>query len=248
MSKVAEYRKILHQKKDWKPFLLKESGLPGPRGNLELAEAVALEADLGRVHELLSIPAEEAPENTPQVFLVFCGVTGLGKLIAAGDHSHIVALRGFASDGRWRIREAVAIALQYIGDQDMPFLLREMRGWARGSWYEKRAAAAALAEPRLLQDKGASRAALVILDRITDSMARSQERKTDAFKTLRQSMGYCWSVAVAADPKQGKPRFESWLPKRDPDIRWMLRENLGKSRLVRMDRRWVERCLAHLVE
>ena len=59
----------------------------------------------------------------------------------------------------------------------------------------------------------------------------------DAFKTLRQGLGYCWSVAVAALPEAGKPLMEKWLASADPDIRWIMRENLKKNRLVRMDRR-----------
>ncbi len=44
MAKIDEYRTQLRGLKDWKPFLLKASGLPGPRGNLELAHAFCLEA------------------------------------------------------------------------------------------------------------------------------------------------------------------------------------------------------------
>ena len=43
MSKIDQYRAVLRTLVDWEPFLRAESGLPGPRGNLELAAAVALE-------------------------------------------------------------------------------------------------------------------------------------------------------------------------------------------------------------
>ena len=58
MSKVEEYRQRLAQLKDWTPFLLKESGLPGPRGNLELAQAVARRATPQQIRAFLSIPAK----------------------------------------------------------------------------------------------------------------------------------------------------------------------------------------------
>jgi len=45
MSKVEEYREALRELGDWDPFLLRESGLPGPRGNIELGRAVAEEGD-----------------------------------------------------------------------------------------------------------------------------------------------------------------------------------------------------------
>jgi hypothetical protein len=63
---------------------------------------------------------------------------------------------------------------------------------------------------------------------------------------LRKGLAYCWSVTVVACPDVGKPAFAKWLPSPDPDIRWILRENLGKARLVRMDRAWVAQCLAAL--
>ncbi len=38
MAKADQYREILRTLDEWDAFLLKESGLPGPRGNLELAQ------------------------------------------------------------------------------------------------------------------------------------------------------------------------------------------------------------------
>jgi hypothetical protein len=248
MSKVDEYRRQLRQLNNWTPFLLKESGLPGPRGNLELAQAFCLEASPKQILELAGIGPDEAPENTPRAFLAFCGVMGLGKLIAHGDARPLARLRGCASDPRWRIREAVAMALQLIGDADVQLLIKEVRPWARGNWYEKRAAAAGLCEPRLLKSATATGATLRLLDGITASMLRAQDRSDEAFRTLRQGMAYCWSVAVAASPVQGRPFFEKWLTTDDPDILWVLRQNLSKSRLTRTDAKWVKACQARLAK
>jgi hypothetical protein len=41
MSRADEYRRELARLADWEPYLQEHSGLPGPRGNLELAQAVA---------------------------------------------------------------------------------------------------------------------------------------------------------------------------------------------------------------
>src|SRR5512133_1916910 len=158
MSKIDTYRETLKSLTDWNPYLLKESGLPGPRGNLELAHTVAQIGCREQFEAFLSIPLEQAPTNNPYEFVVFCGVLGLGKLAAEGDHTQIARLRAYASDPRWRIREGVATALQLVGDKDMPLVLREMAVWSDGNWLEKRAAAAALAEPRLLKDAAAARA------------------------------------------------------------------------------------------
>ena len=46
-------------------------------------------------------------------------------------------------------------------------------------------------------------------------------------------------MAVAALPDVGKPLMEKWLGSDDPDIRWIMRENLKKNRLAKMDAAWV---------
>src|ERR1044071_581982 len=130
MSKINDYRETLKQSEDWIPFLKRESGLPGPRGNLELAHAVAQEGSKKQFKQFLSFQAQE---NTPEVFLVFCGVLGLGKL-AANEPTLFEQLRKYASDPRWRIREAVATGLQLVGDQNMELLLGEMQKWTKGNW------------------------------------------------------------------------------------------------------------------
>jgi hypothetical protein len=243
MSRTEEYRRTLKTLADWKPFLLKASGLPGPLGNLELAQVVAEDATPEQVEAFLSIPPELAPENTAAVFLVFCGVTALGKRVARGESWQFARLRQYASDPRWRVREAVAIALQYAGEEDMRGLLKELRTWRKGSWLEKRAAAAALAEPRLLIDPGIAKQVLEVFDAITADIEVSANRRDEAFRVLRQSMGYCWSVAVAALPAHGKALMEKWLRSKDADVSWIMKENLRKKRLVGMDASWVKACI-----
>ena len=131
------------------------------------------------------------------------------------------------------------MALQRWGDADMSGLLAEMVDWGRGTPSEQRAAAAALCEPRLLRQPEHAAAVLRILDEITASIVQLADRKSDAFKTLRQGLAYCWSVAVVALPDVGKPLMEKWLATSDPDIRWIMGENLKKNRLLRMDAAWV---------
>ena len=239
MTKVNDYREALKGLDDWVPFLCRESGLPGPRGNLELAYAVVQEGNKVQFERLLSFEAEE---NTPEVFLVFCGIVGLGKL-AANEPELFNRLCPYASDQRWRIREAVATGLQLTGDQTMDLLLKEMQEWSQGNWYEKRAAAAALAEPRLLKQPKQVKQVLRILDEITASMEGGPTVNDESFKVLRQAMGYCWSVVVAALPEAGKPIMEKWLSSADKDIHWIMKENLKKNRLVKMDPNWVRECI-----
>ncbi len=240
MSRISEYRAELRGLTDWDPYLLAHSGLPGPRGNLELAHAVAQEGTEEQFRRWAALTPEAAPENTPQAFLAFCGVLGLGAILArrqgtsAAETSPLQALRTLASDPRWRIREAVATGLQLWGDADMPGLLAEMAEWAGGGYYEQRAAAAALCEPRLLAAPETAASVLEILDRMTEGIAAAPaaDRKSEPFRTLRQALGYCWSVAVAADPAGGLPLMERWVIHPDLDVRWIMRENLKKKRLA----------------
>ena len=238
MAKADSYRQALSGLADWDAYLEKESGLPGPRGNLELAGVAADLASQAQIERWLALDSSRAPVNTPSEFLAFCGVLALGRLIVEGQSQWMPVLRARASDPRWRTREAVAMALQRVGKADMNRLLDEMERWCAGTWLEQRAAAAALAEPALLVDPAAIRRALAILDRITAAMQSCADRRDEDFRTLRQGMAYCWSVVVAALPGEGKAAMEKWLVCTDPDIRWMMRENLKKNRLVKMDAEW----------
>lgn len=246
MTQIDTYRQTLRTLTDWEPYLLAASGLPGPRGNLELAQAVADEGDEPLFWHFLTFDAATAPTNTPQEFLAFCGVVGLGRLLAGGRTDLLPTLRTHANDPRWRTREGVAMALQRWGQVDMDALLAEMTTWSQGTPLEQRAAAAALCEPALLHNPKHATQTLYILDTITASLTQSHDRRSEAFQALRKGLAYCWSVAVAANPTEGKPLFERWLASTDHDVRWIMRQNLAKQRLVRIDPGWVSACQAQL--
>ena len=241
MTKADEYRETLRGLEAWEPFLLARSGLPGPRANLELASAVADEADEDALRRWAAMGPRDAPTGSAEEFLPVCGIVGLGRLAASGDRSLLEELRKLAGDPRWRIREAVAIALQRLGDADFAALHEEMERWSGGTALERRAAAAALCEPRLLREPVRAASVLALLGRVTDELAELGDRRADDFRTLRKALGYAWSVAVVALPDVGKPMFERLMGSADPDVQWIARENLRKKRLERMDRTWVER-------
>src|SRR5512139_1245495 len=73
-------------------YLRENSGLPGPRGNLELVEAIADEG-VPAFFDLLIATDEE--------YLVVCGVVGLGRRLADGENGQIEhRLRILATDDR----------------------------------------------------------------------------------------------------------------------------------------------------
>jgi hypothetical protein len=121
-----------------------------------------------------------------------------------------------------------------------------LEAWLSGNWLEQRAVAAALAEPKLLRDPAQIDRALTYLDQITAAIAAADDRRAEDYRVLRQGMGYCWSVIVAAQPTSGKRLMERWLKSNDKDVQWVMRENLKKKRLHAMDAAWVEKWAASL--
>ncbi|MGV1005175.1 MAG: HEAT repeat domain-containing protein [Candidatus Nanopelagicales bacterium] len=209
----------------WPEFLDRHSGLPGPRGNLELAAAIAELADDALGEELV---------NSDDEYRRFCGTLILGR--RAPDPAVVSRLRGLATDERWRVREAVAIALQGLGGADFPALARIVTDWAGDADpLIQRAAVAAICEPRLLSTPPAAAVAVEACQRATVSLSArppTTPRDADA-RVLRKALGYCWSVAIAADPGPGLVAFAS-LDSDYADLAWIIRENRSKKRLARL--------------
>ena len=148
MGRRDEYLSALRETPDRVDFLRSHSGLPGPRGNLELVQAAADAGDEIAFREWIELGSGDDPTDE---FLAVCGVVGLGRLVAEGRADLVDELRMHASDPRWRVREAVAMALQRVGDADTAALFRIVQTWAEDRAYVQRAAIAAVAEPRLLK-------------------------------------------------------------------------------------------------
>jgi hypothetical protein len=184
VGKVDQYRATLRTLDSWDAFLTQESRLPGPRANLELAFAVAWEGTEEQVLHLASLGPDRAPSNTPEEFLAFCGVLGLGYLAARGEGEHWTMLRDRASDPRWRIREAVALGLQAYGRTSIERLLDVMEEWSRGTTLERRAVVATLCEPGLLVDRDHASRILDILQAITASILDEEDRRSEGFRIV----------------------------------------------------------------
>ncbi len=68
---------------------------------------------------------------------------------------------------------------------------------------------------------------------MTASVADARDRGAEGFRALTKTLGYGWSVAVAAAPSAGRPLMETWFNSHDRDVRRIMRENclelLGRS-------------------
>jgi hypothetical protein len=221
-------------------YLTTRSGLPGPRANLELMGAFADVAPAALVRQAADEPDE---------YLRCCGTVGLGRLLLDAEPSATAPAPGSeaagleallharAADGSWRVREAAAMALQRVGDQDTARLRRLVATWvADADPLVRRAAVAGVCEPRLLRDPATARSALDACVRATASIEAlpAAARRDPDVRTLRQALGYCWSVAVAGAPDEGLPLFLALGPSADPDVAWIDRSNRGKARLRRL--------------
>jgi hypothetical protein len=223
MRAVDTYRAELRLVDAWEPWLAERSSLPGPRANLELVAAAGEEADEPTARRLADAEDE---------FLAMCGVVALGR------HGQLEPVRRAASDGRWRVREAAAMALQRLGDDDPVRLAAVALEWAAGTPLEARCAAAGVSEPRLLRTPDAVASALAVLERATGTLAGSHD------PVLAKGLAYAWSVVAAADLDRARPAMERWLVSDDRVVRRVLRGNLRKPRLQRLDPEWTARWLA----
>ncbi len=239
-KKKHAYRERLKELDHWDAFLVQESRRADGSVNMELAGAVADEGDAPLFERLLSFNRETAPEGSPEEFLAFCGVLGLGSMLVDGRRDALPRLRLYAADERALIRDAVPASLHRWGEYDMSALSHEMVKWAEGTLWEQRAAIEALCERRLLGRAHEVDKVLAVLDRVTEALYAVEHRRGDDFKTLRKSLARCWSVAVAAHPAAGKKTMARWLTCNDPDVLWVMKENLKQRSLQEMDGDWVE--------
>jgi len=224
------------------------SGLPGPRANLELVYSFASSAASMHLEDwqwdfLLGLAATsptKAPVNSSKEYLPVCAVVALGALYGTGlprprRRSALAALLSAASDPRWRVREASAMGLQQIGERNPSALRAIVTEWLAGAGpLVLRAIMAGLAHPPILGDEELALFSLDTARTILGGVTRAggDERKSDDFRVLRQGLSYALSVFVAKVPVEGFALMRKLSAVRDPDIARIMRENLKKKRLI----------------
>lgn len=248
MKNADDYRGELRALDNWDSYLLEESRLCKPNEYIKLAQVVADEGDLALFQRYLSHPINEDPIESPPEFFLFCGILGFGRLIAEGNRDTLKNLRQYASDPREQIRRAVIMALHTLGDADIEQLIAEMRDWSQGSLLEKKAAVVTVSVRSRLNDPRHAREVLRILDMVTASITKVDDRQSEDFVALCKVLGYCWSNAVATLPADGKGLMEKWLLDSDQDVQVIMQTNLHKERLARMDNGWVHKWQAFALQ
>lgn len=229
-------------------YLREQSHLPGPRANLGLVGELSdeLASKMSRysrqaqvVLRSLSREALSVESNTPAEFVALCGVVAMGACTAV----HLdwlpdvcVMLSRLASSPSWRVREGVAMAYQRLLAAAPQETLAYLESLAReGGCLQQRACVSAVAEPVLLQTVEMKAAALeiqgIVVRRFHDIPL--SERKREDVRNLRQGLGFTLSVAIAALPDAGFALLRECAAWGDPDITWIIRENLKKKRLAK---------------
>jgi len=242
------------QVQDLLEFLAAHSNLPGPRGNIELARefsravsdlpASGLTQAWQVCRQLAAISAADAPTGDPGEFVAFCGALGIATLGCRDIDRRVESLgylRLLAEDERWRMREAVAMGIQDLVSTWGADLARSLVSWiGECTWLSMRAVAAGLAEPRLLGDREILNLALEHHRTIIQRIRGAPDRGSPQFRALRKGLGYTLSVLTVKAPEEGFRLMEEMLGFRDPDLTWIVKENIGKGRLLRAFPREVE--------
>ncbi|GCE11785.1 hypothetical protein [Tengunoibacter tsumagoiensis] len=230
-------------------YLREHSRLPGPRANLELMNDVShlLAAAIPKypdgVRSLINYFAngerKVVVSNTPGEFVMLCGVVAYGACAAVQPEWRVETfqlLSHYSCSPYWRVRECVATAYQHLVQADLQGTGVELTKLAESEKYlQQRAAVATLSEPRLLFDADSLKLALelhrIVLEKV--HQVPSEDRKNEDFRVLRRGLGYTISVVTAAAPDEGFTLMRQWATWNDPDIVWILRENLKKKRLAK---------------
>ena len=220
---------------------MRESGLPGPRGNLTLMYSFAHEATQEEADACLAYNNPEL-SNSPEEFVVMCGVVAYCVIHRDDIAGTLSFLRPFASHASWRIRESAAMGIQEMADGAPSSVIGALESWAvSGTWYEQRAVVAGLCEPKLLKQNADAASVLSLLAVITGHFAEVKGKLSAEQTTLRKTLGYGWSVAAVHLPEKGKAALEKIAYSDNAHIRWIVKENLKKNRLTVMDREWTEK-------
>jgi hypothetical protein len=138
-----------------------QSGLPGPRMNMNLGvafaqECVALGAKADDLaYRMAALPADEARGASGKEFVSVCGVLAIGARAASAKDAKLTdraleMLEEKADDVRFRVRDAVPLALASLGSSMRGELADRLDGWM-DRYFHAAAVILALAEPSWLE-------------------------------------------------------------------------------------------------
>jgi hypothetical protein len=238
-------------------FLEKNSNLPGPRSNLELAAALADEAaSAGEpARDLLlrwaAIPDFEAPFGGRAEFVPGAALQALGVIAVLPEWRArcLAALRSATVDPRWRVRESAAIGLQRLGERELGVYCDEVRAWAASpSALVLRAALVALAHPPVLHDAAVVALGWEAAEAGLERLRRGPIESAEARRILTLALSFAPSVFTAASPVIGFRNLARWADVPELVVKKIVVSNLRKARLAKAHPEECEAVAARLLE
>jgi hypothetical protein len=239
---IQELKFVIDNPEKLERFLIKNSNLPGPRANLELAFALSEIYDNIKVlTRWTEIEVNQADVTDPRSFLPFCSAVALGRLYTKTKDKKIIRmLQKLAIDDRWRIREAVAFGFQWIGEDNFSEIKKIFSEWIeKSNNREKRAILVSLAHPKIL-----NRNTALFCFEILINVFKNMERDKD-FEILKKGLEFTISVYTDAYPEYGFSFLEKWIGK-DKFIDDIIKSNLKKKRLFKKHPEKVQELLKRL--
>lgn len=222
-----------------------QSGLPGTRVNLVLAQAFATECVLrGKPADKLALSMatlspEAAPGASEKEFLPVCGILALGARAASEKKDlalrkkAIAIMHDASEDVRFRVREIVPIALAKIGAVTGDALVHELASWMDG-FFQAAAVLMALAQPNFLPVIDDAGAALERLDEAY-ALARDASRSMSRYPG-RKALVDALSIAPGAlAARFGVPVFDhlvTWSNTEMPELRAAIEAALVNEKLA----------------
>jgi hypothetical protein len=222
-----------------------QSGLPGTRMNLVLAQGFAMECVLrGKAADKLAfamaaLSPEAAPGASEREFLPVCGLLALGARAASEKkdttlRKKVVAILHEASeDVRFRVREIVPIALAKIGATVGDPLVYDLASWMDG-FFQAAAVLLAMAQPNFTPVIEDADAALARLDEAY-ALARDASRSMSRYPGRKALVDALAIAPTALAAHFGVPVFDhlvTWSNTEMPELRLAIEAPLRNEKLA----------------
>jgi hypothetical protein len=222
-------------------LLARGSHLPGTRMNRELADAFAQSCRVRGasadpvVLALARLSADEAPGATALEFLPVCGLHAIGARAAADPNvraSFLAELHAHADDLRFRVRDAVVLALSRVGQSAGDALVRDVGPWMDGYFH----AAAVVRALALGPWNGSLHDAEAVVLRLDEALSLAQGAPRAASRWPgHKELALALEGAVPAIAQRfGVPVFDMlvrWSAVQDAGLREAISRILGAERL-----------------
>ncbi len=221
-----------------------QSGLPGPRVNMNLGVAFAQEcARIGsKVDELAfamaNLPPDEARGASGKEFLSVCGVLAIGaRAVTAKDlrDRALALLEEKADDVRFRVRDAVPFALAMMGSKMGEDLGEKVESWM-DRYFHAAAVIRALAEPMWLETYAYEEFHQPI-NLLHDAFMLAHEAPRSAFrypghKALVEALGSAPKAVARRFSQQMFDRYRIWAEYvKVPELRDAILSNIDDTQM-----------------